>query len=303
MLTYRTCLMVRLVAAVFLAISVGATPLAAKRKPIAAKHEPLTSRPITIGLAHEIASRALGERRTINVVLPASYAHESKKRYPVLYLIDGGVEQDLLHIAGAAQLGAVWGRSAEAIVVGIETKDRRRELTGATADLELLKRYPTAGSAARFRSFLRSEVKSLIEQLYRTSGHDALMGESLAGLFVVETYLLEPQLFDTYGAVDPSLWWDKGALSRAAADLRQSGRTSPLFFAIAREQAEDAAGARQIVSAVRARMLPVCVTVRRDLTHATIYQQVAPEVLQYLFPPASAAAEPYGFRLRCADEP
>ncbi len=38
---------------------------------------------------------------------------------------------------------------------------------------------------------------------YRTTGETAIVGESLAGLFVVETFLLEPDLFDTYIAIDP----------------------------------------------------------------------------------------------------
>lgn len=38
------------------------------------------------------------------------------------------------------------------------------------------------------------------------------MGESLAGLFIVETLLAEPVLFDHYVALDPSVWWNGGAL-------------------------------------------------------------------------------------------
>ena len=38
----------------------------------------------------------------------------------------------------------------------------------------------------------------------------------LAGLFVVETFLHEPDLFDTYIAFDPSLWWNDAQLLRDA---------------------------------------------------------------------------------------
>ena len=48
------------------------------------------------------------------------------------------------------------------------------------------------------------------------------MGESLAGLFVVETFFLEPELFDTYIAIDPSLWWNNQKLVEdSAARLRE----------------------------------------------------------------------------------
>ena len=52
-----------------------------------------------------------------------------------------------------------------------------------------------------------------------TTFEDAVIGESLAGLFIVETYLREPALFDRYAAVSPSLWWDGQALSREAVAL------------------------------------------------------------------------------------
>ena len=253
-------------------------------------------------MTHLLKSTALGERRTVNVVLPAGYRTHPERRYPVVYVIDGGVEQDLLLIAGVARLGTLWGRSGEAIVVGIETRDRHRELAGPTSDPALLKRYPTAGASARFRAFLRAEVKPLIERAYRTSGRDVVIGESLAGLFIVETYLLEPALFDGYGAVDPSLWWDGEALSKtAAARLGPGHANRPLLIATAREQAEAPGGYRRLVAALRGAGLSPCLTPRPDLTHATIYQQVSPMVLQHLVPPAEPAPAAYGFALTCSD--
>jgi predicted alpha/beta superfamily hydrolase len=256
--------------------------------------------PITLGQSYRIQSRALGEERRINVVLPPGYRGEPKRRYPVLYLIDGGVEQDLLHVSGVAQLGALWGRSRPVIVVGIETKDRRRELTGPTKDPELLKRYPTAGSSAKFRAFIRDEVKPLVERRYRTSGEDAVLGESLAGLFITETFLTEPALFDKYAAIDPSLWWDKESLSLGAVarlSAAQAGRG--FFIAIAAEQAGEPAAANRLLDALRSRGLNPCEQRRADLTHATIYQQVAPTALQQMLPPTSAPPPEYGFKVDC----
>lgn len=258
--------------------------------------------PITIGQSHDIASRPLGEHRTVNVVFPASYGREPARRYPVLYLIDGGVEQDLLHVSGAVQLGALWGRSAEAIVVGVETKDRRKELTGLTKDPELLARYPTAGSSGVFRAFIRDEVKPLVDRLYRTNGRNVILGESLAGLFVVETYLVEPGLFSAYGAIDPSLWWDKEALSRASAGLiGQAQKARPLLVAFAKEQSEEPAAMERLTAALHKKASPLCVMARPDLTHATIYQQITPKALQYLLPPADKPRAELGFSLKCSD--
>ena len=56
-----------------------------------------------------------------------------------------------------------------------------------------------------------------VEARYRTNGKDAIIGESLAGLFIVETLFEDPTLFDDYIAVSPSLWWEKKKYGRKAA--------------------------------------------------------------------------------------
>lgn len=257
--------------------------------------------PIDFGISRVVASKVLAEARTINVVLPASYKSNPARRYPVLYLIDGGVEQDLLHIAGVVRLGAIWGRSSEAIVVGIETRDRRKELVGPTSDPELLKRYPTVGSSAKFREFIRAEVKPEIERAYRTNGHDAVLGESLAGLFIVETYLVEPSLFGGYAAIDPSVWWDTEALSKSAAfRLGERQRDHRLVIAFAKEQLEEPGAAKRLTGALAEQRLTPCLMPRSDQTHATIYQQVSPQALGYVLPPAQPAPPDYGFAVACS---
>ena len=49
------------------------------------------------------------------------------------------------------------------------------------------------------------------------SAASTLVGESFAGLFVLETLLVEPALFDQYIAVDPSVWWNQQVLVKSAA--------------------------------------------------------------------------------------
>lgn len=260
-----------------------------------------TSAPIHLGTTHKVDSKALGEMRVVNVALPASYAKEPTRRYPVVYLIDGGVEQDLLHVTGTVHLGALWGRSQEAIVVGVETKDRRRELVGPTRDPALLKQYPTAGKSAAFRAYLRDEVKPLVLANYRTSGRDVVVGESLAGLFIVETWLAEPQLFGGYGAISPSLWWDDQALSKTVAARIGKGQSGhPLYLSIANEGTTMQAGVDRLVTGLRSAAKGWCYAPRANLTHATIYHTVLPTALQFLLPPAEAPASEFGFEVKCS---
>jgi predicted alpha/beta superfamily hydrolase len=259
------------------------------------------SSPIVLGTTYHLHSSVLGEDRVVNVVLPDGYAANRARRYPVLYVIDGGVDQDLIHISGTEKLGAAWGRSADAIIVGIVTKDRRRELVGPTADAELLKQYPTAGHSAEFRRFIRDEVKPFVTSRFRTSGSNAVIGESLAGLFIVETYLTEPDLFGAYGAVSPSTWWDKEALSLTAASKVGAAQAKhPLYLAVGKEGAEVTRADGRIVSALRGKVQRWCYAEHPDQVHSTIYHAVSPELLQFVLPPAQAPSPEFGFEVRCS---
>lgn len=275
----------------FLLALAGAAPAAAQ--PV----------PITIGETHVLASKPLAQERVVNVYLPADYA-TSAKTYPVLYLIDGGLDQDFLHITGTSALGALWARSQEVIVVGVATKDRRRELTGSTQDAALLKEFPTAGGSAAFRAFIRDEVIPMVSKTYRTSGQTGVIGESLAGLFIIETFLTEPDLFDHYAAISPSLWWDDERLSKSAGTLLKTPMLKPhrLYLTIANEGREMQTGVDRLVSALADNKLEGrawCYAPRPDLTHATIYHSVSPEALQFLFPTAVEQDPKSGFDLSC----
>src|SRR5687768_9142949 len=68
-----------------------------------------STRPIEIGRTHTIEF-APGDPRQVNVFLPLHYS-AGDQRYPVLYLIDGGLDQDFLHVAGTSALNGLWGRS------------------------------------------------------------------------------------------------------------------------------------------------------------------------------------------------
>ena len=203
--------MIRLAGAA-VALALATSPVAAQTIPTAAEA------PIVIGTRYDLPSAVMGQTREINVWLPPGY-HRGETRYSVLYVLDGGVEQDFHHISGLAQLGTVNGTTRDVIVVGVASMDRRNELALPTADPELIARYPTQGQSERFRRFLIQEVAPFIEARFRTDGQSTLMGESLAGLFVVETFLKSPESFDAYVAVSPSLWWDGGALAASAEHL------------------------------------------------------------------------------------
>lgn len=189
--------------------------------------------PLVMGDTFTLESKVLNERRRINVYRPPQYADSSAVRLPVLYMPDGGMGEDFPHVAGLVQIGSVNGTMRPFLLVGIENTQRRRDMTGPTDDPDDRKIAPTVGESAAFRRFLREELIPAIETRYRTTPERAIVGESLAGLFVVETFFLEPALFDTYFAFDPSLWWNNEALLEAAGRRlnAEPARGKTLYFA------------------------------------------------------------------------
>jgi predicted alpha/beta superfamily hydrolase len=243
---------------------------------------------IVLGRGYTIQSAALGEARRVNVYLPAGYG-AGTQAYPVLYLIDGGVEQDFVHIAGLSQHATISASFREMIVVGVETVDRRRELTApATRDASLRVDYPTHGEGAKFRAFIADEVKPWVETRYRTDGHDAVMGESLAGLFVVETFLRQPELFDGYVAIDPSIWWDNNALADEAAGLLASHPRGDreVYLAVANGVPAMRFGQASIAQTLLNGSPPglgVSYKIMDDEEHSTIYHRAALDGLRVVF--------------------
>ena len=80
-----------------------------------------------------IASRAVGETRTIHVYTPPGYASAPDSRLPVLYMPDGAMDEDFPHVVNTIDSLIALHEIRPVIVVGIPNTERRRDLTGPTA--------------------------------------------------------------------------------------------------------------------------------------------------------------------------
>ena len=146
-------------------------------------------------------------------------------RVPVLYMPDGGLAEDFLHVAGLVQVSVGNGTMRPFMLVGIENTQRRRDMTGPTENPEDRKIAPQVGGSAAFRKFIREELMTQIATRYRTTRETAVVGESLAGLFVVETFFHDPGLFNTLHRLGPEPLVEPGSVGqgggRAAARVVQ----------------------------------------------------------------------------------
>ena len=238
--------------------------------------------------AFTIDSIETNETRQINVYLPPDYGQTSTLRYPVLYMPDGGVREDFPHIATTIDNAIRAGQMQPVVLVGIENTERRRDMTGPTEVAEDRKVAPHVGESAAFRAFIANELVPRIHELYRITDESGIIGESLAGYFIVETFFLQPELFDKYIALSPSIWWNDEDIVRRAQERLQahpdldadlylsSANETDIFPAVARlaEILE-----REAPSGLRWQYEP-----RPDLRHNNIYRTVSPQVLRLMYP-------------------
>ncbi|HYH98929.1 alpha/beta hydrolase [Hyalangium sp.] len=269
----------------FAAIVVGSPDRAAAADP----------EPVPPHHSFTLESATLKETRRINVYTPPGYDAKGATRYPVLYMPDGGVQEDFPHVATTIDTAIRAGELRPLILVGIENTERRRDMTGPTevdADRKIAARV---GGSAGFRGFIRDELMPQVRRRYRVKDETAIIGESLAGLFIVETFFLQPKLFDTYIALSPSLWWNNEELVRKASERLKAGTDlrNTLYLSSADEEDIVAAAARlaETLRTTAPAGLKWQYEPRPDLRHDTIYRAASPQVLRKWFAPGASNRE------------
>ncbi|AZA53256.1 alpha/beta hydrolase [Chryseobacterium sp. G0201] len=173
-------------------------------------------KPLTIGEIRTIKSKILNEDRTLNIYLPQNF--DKTKSYPIIYLLDGSMNEDFIHVTGLVQFFNQMYAMPETIVVGIANIDRKRDFTFHTDLKDLQKDYPTTGHSDKFINFLEKELKPYIESQFKTTDK-YLFGQSLGGLLAAEILLKKPEMFNNYFIISPSLWWDDESLLKQANQL------------------------------------------------------------------------------------
>lgn len=174
---------------------------------------------IHIGTRHILFSQLLNEERAYWVYEPERQAGDSIRNLPVLYLLDGDV---FFHsVVGFTRFFSSSKVSSlpPCIVVAVLNTDRTRDFTptcsAARRDGTIHSGdKPQGGGAELFYRFLTEELRPEVEKRVLGGSSNILVGHSYAGLFTLEMLLRHPGSFDTFMAIDPSLWWDQGVFLR-----------------------------------------------------------------------------------------
>ena len=242
--------------------------------------------PFILGEVETIHSVVLGEDRVLNIALPQGYHPDSAARYPVIVVLDGGADEDFIHVTGAVQFASFpWvGWVKPSIVVGIVNVDRKRDLTFPTTVAKDKADFPTTGGSAAFMRFIAKEVLPFVDANYRTTRERTLIGQSLGGLFATEMLLRMPSLFQHYIIVSPSLWWDEGS----ALDIPEDALSAPdigvasVHISVGKEGKAMVGPARKLAALVRKAHVPRVAFHRiTDLDHANILHEAVLDGLRW----------------------
>jgi predicted alpha/beta superfamily hydrolase len=154
-----------------------------------------------------------GENYLIRVSLPVNYDSYDYS-FPVLYVLDGdksfGMTKDITD-------WLIWfGEIKDIIVVGISYgqgtdawwEKRERDYTNCSDTMIAKGSAKNSGGAQNFLKFVKNELIPVINKKYKAL-HDsnALMGISYGGMLTSYVLFAQPELFNGYIIIGPTLIW------------------------------------------------------------------------------------------------
>ncbi len=147
-----------------------------------------------------ISSPKMGEDRELTISLPPSYTKDSKKKFPLVFLLDGDYLMD--PFLGALNYGAFWEDFPEVIVVGLaQNQDHERE---TDCVIEQATGLPI-GKGNTFFDFIGTEVIPLITKKYRVAPFKIIAGHDLTATFANFFLYKDQPLFNAYISMSPEL--------------------------------------------------------------------------------------------------
>jgi predicted alpha/beta superfamily hydrolase len=159
-------------------------------------------------LLRALPKSADGRSYQLHIHLPASFAKEPKRRYPVLYVTDG--YWDFPTVVSSYNNLVYDKVLPEFLIVGLGyAGDNLDYGTLRGWELSPVRMNPLSGdtgNADKFLATLEREIFPLMERDYRADpAQRYLAGSSLGGLFALHAMYAQPQLFQGYIAASPAV--------------------------------------------------------------------------------------------------
>lgn len=198
---------------------------------------------ISIGHRDTLYSHILQDERPLSIYFPPSYYENPQQKFPVLYILDG--DYNFRYVTGLIELeGGISETIPEMIVVGISGKGSPQYLKNCKPKIPGIK---DSGNADSVGLFIKKELIPYIQQQYKADDYRILAGHSIGGLFVINTALRNPHLFNQYIAISPALWWQGNAINKVAQEVLEKtpDYKSDIYVSLANEKRM---GVRQFLS-------------------------------------------------------
>src|SRR5665647_1659029 len=185
-----------------------------------------------IGDKISFESRVLNERKTIVVIPPYNYKDRPDEKFPVVYVLDPG--NNLFATFGIVNYYSDMLKiMPRMIIVGIVSNDREKDYLPTPS-----KEQPTGGGADKFLRFIKSELVALIDSTYPANSERCIIGHSAGGLFAIYALENQPDLFNSFICMDPSLWYDDQSCVKKLPTFLKNNRDikKSIFISLSNEK-------------------------------------------------------------------
>ncbi len=241
----------------------------------------------------EIKDPLSGRIYPLFVKLPRSYAANSNKAYPVIYLTDAMYSFQV--VSGATRFAMNSAKMDEAIIVGISyskgsrgPSSRVRDYTHQVAPNWKLE----TGKAQAHAQFIKKSVFGYLNKHYRVSGSRTFVGNSLGGLFGAYILFTDPTMFDNYVLGSPSTWYKNNDILNIK--ITPSLRSHKVYIGVGEYETPEfdsadhdmVLGAKQLKLKLSAPLLPhiqVRLNVIPGASHETAFPTTATQGLYWIF--------------------
>ena len=112
---------------------------------------------------YTVPSTVFGVEREISITLPGSYERDASKRYPVLYMLEGG--RYLPHVSSVTALLAARRKMPELIIVNAPAGETRQR--DFTPDYLPRRRSEEKGRSSEFARFMTDDLMPFVAESFR----------------------------------------------------------------------------------------------------------------------------------------
>lgn len=184
----------------------------------------------------KIQSKNLKQEREILVYTPIDYDWRENEYFNVIYVFDSHSREFFDYTS--SMISFLTDNTKSYIVIGITSPynekldyTRNNDLLPVLETKDSKDRYGKySGNADNFFAFVSDEVIPFINSNYRTLNNRIAIGHSLSASFVLNSFIKNPNLFNSYMAISPNLAYDKDRLANELVNFDYSQIEKPTYL-------------------------------------------------------------------------